>query len=318
MPESGGKVWPQVVRPPAARGRGGGRALELVAAPPGSPGPPGDCFGPAGPPAGASRAAAPAAAAPARPGPAPGPEPRSRCSRRPRAPASRCGRFDTQRSIRGAGAGAGARAAGWGRALVAPATAALIRAWVAVRGARRPGRREGRGRSAGPLGLTLSLPFPPSPASPRRAPALTPAGPQRKPGQLLHSALRSLAKIPPLQGPPLHLRPWTSRRSTALEAPLGRTPFPTEVIMGVQLHPRGMVVRNTHARASTNPGALPYTVTRIVFASSSRKSPRPTPTHPASAGANTWCSESPGGRDVVVCGWQGREVRGPLARISGL
>lgn len=55
-----------------------------------------------------------------------------------------------------------------------------------------------------------------------------------------------------------------------------------------------------------------------MFASSSRKSRRPTP-HPTLSllGLTPGVRNLRGGRDVVVCGRQGREVRRPLSRISG-
>lgn len=193
---------------------------------------------------------------------------------------------------------------------------------MAVRGARRPDRREGRGRSAGPLGLTLpppSLPSHPRPC-PRQAPALTPAQPRRDHGQPLPSALlQPRQHISPRHSPPPPALDVAS--FTAFEAPQGHPPFPAEAIMGVQLHPGAggghACAQHIRARAPAHPGALLCTVARwIVFASSSRKSPRPTPTHPCLCLGEHLVLVISRGKGCGGLGWRGHEVRGFLTRFQ--
>ncbi|XP_045429548.1 translation initiation factor IF-2-like [Pipistrellus kuhlii] len=256
---------------------GGGRAPGPGAAPPGSLGAPGGRAGPAGPRAGASRAAAPAAAAHARLGPELGPEPRSRRRRRrPRAPASRCGRFDTRRSIRGAAGGGGGRGArrGLGAGARCPGDG---RPYKGMGGrARRPAPAGGAGaeRGAARLGLTLPLPLPlrvPAPSAP--APALTPARPRPDPGSGRPQPFRSLARIPFKALPSASclggcLAPLPSRRCS-------EAPIPGTCNNGGPVAPRGRGAcpYAMHTLARSRPDTLGHcTVAKwIVFASSSKK-----------------------------------------------
>lgn len=80
-----------------------------------------------------------------------------------------------------------------------------------------------------------------------------------------------------------------------------------------------MPVRNIYARARApaHPGALLCTVARwIVFASSSRKSPRPTPTHPCLCLGEHLVLVISRGKGCGGLGWRGHEVRGFLTRIQ--
>lgn len=95
----------------------------------------------------------------------------------------------------------------------------------------------------------------------------------------------SLANIS-LQGTPIHLRPWTLRPSPPSRRPRDTPPIPGRSNNGSPVAPRRgrgacLCATYTRARAPAHPRAFLCTVARwIVFASSSRKSPRPTPTHP--------------------------------------